>query len=424
MEPLARRVLAAFLGLWASFSLGLFAVACGPAEDSGAAAAQIEAGRLALSASRPDQARQRFAAALASDPLSPEAAFGLGLSELLMVPGSPAGQALAAELGLRPVEPAEDLFGPDGALADLGRTLDPAYSGRRLLARLGVPAGGWSGVGEWLVSLPETTSPASLSARAGELAAELGVVASWFEAAGDPRVEPLEMVIPGGLLHLESDLVVGPAEARLLAGLTRGARGLLRVVAAYRFSARPLAELAGLDGEALARALSALLADTGAPETLEHLRPDLRGALDQLTAALASGVATGARPGQIVAWDLVSSADLFGLAGLLSALAASLDGPAELPDTSPRTRLDASLLLSSPPAIPAEPPLFSVGEAGEPVLRLGLLEELLERAGASSPPLRFEEGAPTLFTSGSPSEGWAGRWLAPLLDRLESDLGL
>ena len=425
MEYLARRVLAVFLGLWASFSLGLLAVACGPVPEDNAAAAHMEDGRLALAGSRPNEARQHFASALTADPVSAEAACGLALSELLVLPGSPAGRALTAELGLRPLDPAVDLFGETGVLADLAHTLDPDVVRRRLLDRLDVPDGGWDGIGGWLAGLPATTSPASLAKRAGALADELEIIASWFEAAADPRLEPLRLVVPGGLFHLDADLILGPAEARALAGAARAVRALLQTMASYRFSDRPLAELAELEGQPLADALSALLADTGPPATLEGVRDDLGAALDQLTAALVTGVTTGTRPGQVVAWGLVTAAHVVGLPRQLAALTAALSGPADLPDTVPSTRLDLSRLFDVPPALPAATPLFVTDETGRTVLGMQVFEELLAQAGASSPPLSLEpEAAPTLFASGRPAEGWLERWLAPLLDRFEADLGL
>ncbi len=427
MDHLARRVLAAFFGLWMTLSVGLLAVACGPlpGHDEQVAADQVEVGTSHLARSRPDLARQAFAAAIVADPLSPEAAFGLGLSELAMLPGSPASRALLAELGLEAPEPASDLFGPTGLLSDLHRRVVREAVRARLLAMLGAPEDGWDGVRDLLGSLPPTTTPATLAARAGELAAELNVIATRFEVAGDRRVRPLDLVVPGGLFHLDADLAVGPAEARALGGATRAVRTLLLVVSAYRFSDRPLCDLAGYEGEELAAALSGLVADAAPPASLATGRRDLTAALDDLAAALEAGAEVGLRPGQVVAWGLVPPEELAGVRALVDAVRAALEAPTVLPDTEPSTVLDLSGLFARPPKLPVEAAFFEPDDAGEPELSLGFVEALAESAGLASPPLRLEpETQPTLFSGGVPEPGWLSRWLAPTLERLETDLGL
>ena len=423
---------AAFLGLWASFSLGLLAIACHPVNPlAGPVSAYTAAGLDALSASRPDRARGEFVEALALDPVAREAALGLALSELLLLPASPAGVELLTEMGMQAPAMASEVFGPGGLLADLARGVERPVVERRFRRSLGLPEAGLDGVGAWLATLPETTTPRRLVRRGRFLAAELEPIATWLEAAAAPSDEPLAFVLPGGLFHLTADFVVGEPEALALAASLRAARAALLGLSEYDWSDEPLHLLARLEGEDLADALSGALVGASSAGSLLPVRVELERALQRMVAAIALGPRRPApRAGQVVAWNLVPAAAAPQVADLLRAVAGALEGPTPLPDTDPPTALDLTFLGGPPPPPPLPLPaprngrLFQVGADGEPELSLRFVEAFTASAGVALPPLALDPHVvPTLFSSGVPEAGWLDRWLSPLVGRFEADLG-
>jgi hypothetical protein len=429
MESLARRVLAAFVGLWTTFSLALLFIACNPASGLGGSAdAWLETARLDLAEARPGDAHDAYAEALLVDPVHPEAAFGLALTDLLLLPEGDAGAALLAELGLKKLDVEADLLGADGLLAELAAGLEDDLLEARTRSLLGLPAersSGTSGTAEWLRGLPATTTAASLAARAGDLAKALGPVARWLEvAAGDPA---LRFEIPGSLLHLSTDIICGPPEAAALAALIRTTRAALSTVASYRWPTHSLRGLGQATGEELAVELSAVVARTRAPiGDLGTVRADLRHGLDDARHALARGQdVRRAEPGRVFAWDLISPADADRIGEFLGAMARALNGPAKLPDTEPPTEVNLDLLLRQAPAPPRDIPAFEASSEGEPSLRSGFWETLLAEAGAAEPPVLLgSEPSPHVFSGGVPADGLLDRWLDPLMLVLETDLGL
>ncbi len=418
MERPVRVVVGGFFGLWSAFSLGLASIACGGvAPDPNAAAdVHVEAGVRALRDARPDVARDDFEAALLIRPGHTEAAFGLALSEALMLPESPAGQGALDALGLRRVAMVADVFGPSGILADLARGLE--FEALRLQARatLGLDAADTADLNTLLSRMPPSTSASTLAAHLEGLADHLAPIATWFEAAAQPE---FSMIIPGALFHLEGDLAVGPGEAAALAGATRVARAALMAVAAYGWSERPLAELGELSTAERAAALSVFIAEATPPADLIGPAAEGRRGMEALLGALGAHASTPR--GSLVAWDLLPREGADRVVALLEATARATEGAVTLPDTSPATSLDLSVAIHAPPALPDE--ALIVDAEGLIGVRPGVLADL--SAVVAQPPLAVDPTpSPALFVHGRPTEGWLGRWLDPLLSRLEVDLGL
>ena len=420
MERPVRAVVAGFLGLWSMFSLGLVSIACAPAGDEAVVRAEerVAEGRRALRASRPDLARGDFVDALMEAPSHPEAAFGLALSESLMLPASDAVQGALRDLGLRAPVVEEELFGPSGILADLARGIEADVVREKALSSLGIDPEGAPDLRTLMAAARPGADAATLAGRARELAAELAPIAGWFEAAAQPG---FRMVVPGGLFHLDGDLVVGEGEAAALAGVVRIARSALLAVGAYRWDSRPLAELARLSDADLADALSSTLWSALPPATLNVAAGELRRGVTGIGQALSLPPAEAAAPGAVVAWELLPREGVDRVVALLTATSDALDGPTLLPDTAPATTLDLSTAVAAPPALPLGS--FEALPDGGVGLREGFLPELT--AGVATPPLALDpEPTPALFAAGMPAEGWLGRWLDPVVSRFEVDLGL
>ena len=423
MERPVRVVLAGFVGLWSVFSLGLVSIACTPAENLAAVRAEerIEQGIKALRESRPDLARQDFADALVDSPSDPEAAFGLALSEALMLPESPAVRGGLRALGLRSPILREDLYGAHGILADLAQGLEPEAVRRRLFGAFGLDRSEAPDLRAHARLLPASTTPRVLAGHGRALAAELLPIASWFEAAAGAE---FRMVIPGGLLHLDGDLVVGPGEAAALAGAARMLRASILAVTSYGWDDSPLTGLAELDDAELSVALSEIVVAAAPPTELVAVASELRRGLRQLADALAqpsqpAGAAGTA--GAVVAWNLLPVDGAEQVRALLLAARDALAGPTRLPDSDPPTTLDLAQAVTFPPSLPAG--AFVVASEGGVTLREGFLTDLT--TGVANPPLALDpEPRPILFAAGQPQEGWLGRWLEPLFKRLETDLGL
>lgn len=420
MERPVRVVVAGFVGLWSMFSLGLVSIACAPAGDEPAIRAEerIEEGLRALQASRPDLARGDFVDALVESPAHPEAAFGLALSESLMLPASDAVRGALQDLGLRAPVVEEELYGPSGILADLARGHEAEVVRRGALDALGLDPDRPMDLRALMARADPDVDASSLAARARQLAAELAPIAGWFEAAAQPG---FRMVIPGSLFHLDGDLVVGTGEAAALAGVVRVARAGLLAVGAYNWGSRPLADLAALPDPALADALSSTVWTAVPPGRLTGAAIELRRGVDRLDQALSIPLAEAAAPGTLVAWELLPQEGVDRVVALLRSARQALSGSVTLPDTVPATRLDLSEAISAPPALPIR--AFEVRSGGGVGLRTGFLPDLTR--GIADPPLALDpEPTPALFAGGLPESGWLTRWLRPVVTRFEADLGL
>ena len=379
---------------------------------------RIEEGLKALRGSRPDLARGDFAEALVEAPADPTAAFGLALSETLMLPASPAARGTLKALGLRAPVVEEEVFGPNGILADLARGLESDAVRRTAYQALGLDSDETPDLRGLLARMPDSTTPAALATRARELAAELVPIASWFEAAAQPG---FRMVVPGGLFHLDGDLVVGQGEAAALAGIVRTVRAGLLAVGSYRWDDRPLAPLASRSDAEVATALSGIVWTAGSPTTLKSPSAELRRGLLRLNEALSLPPAEAAAPGAVVAWELLPTEGVDRVVALLTATLGALSGPTLLPDSRPATVLDLSAASTLPPALPID--ALVALEDGGVGLRQGFLADLTR--GIAEPPLSMDpEPTPALFVGGMPSDGWLGRWLDPVVTRFEADLGL
>lgn len=420
MERPVRVVVAGFLGLWSMFSLGLVSIACAPAPNGARVRAEdrIEEGHKALRASRPDLARDDFADALIEAPTNPEAAFGLALSETLMLPASPAVRGTLADLRMRTPIVEEEVFGPTGILADLSRGLEADVVRRRALALLGLDRDDTPDLRALLAGADDGISLASLAARARELAAELAPIAGWFDAAAQPE---FQMIVPGGLFHLDGDLIVGPGEAAALAGAVRIVRAGLQAVGAYRWQSAPLAEIARQPDVDLASTLSSVVWTAAPPRSLHAPANELRRGVDRLKEALGSSQQRVATPGAVVAWELLPRDGVDRVLALLEATSGALTGRTDLPDTEPATTLDLSAAAANPPALPIGS--FEALTDGGVGLRHGFLPDLTR--GFADPPIAFDpEPTPVLFAGGLPKADWLSRWLNPVVNRFQVDLGL
>ena len=92
-----------------------------------------------------------------------------------------------------------------------------------------------------------------------------------------------------------------------------------------------------------------------------------------------------------------------------------------MPDTEPATTLDLSAAAANPPALPIGS--FEALTDGGVGLRHGFLPDLTR--GFADPPIAFDpEPTPVLFAGGLPKADWLSRWLNPVVNRFQVDLGL
>ncbi|MBM4321202.1 MAG: hypothetical protein FJ125_14940 [Deltaproteobacteria bacterium] len=466
----ANRVFVLFFGLWMSFTFGLLAISCaGEEEQQQQPSVQLSEGRQALGRGEIGQAAQSYRAALRVQPDNAEATMGYALSRLLLLPDSEAVRALARATGGEEVTLEAALYGPQGALARLASGTPAEEVLRRLAAASPWGEQRLASVAAFLRGLPEGISLADLGWALAGLATELHDIASWLDgAASRPS---LCFTIPGSAFHLEQDLALGPAEARLLAGLLRLGQGLTLAAAGLVGDEAPLA-LAGLAGtDELASTLNERFSRS---YPLAGRLADARFALDvglnEVVLALeqgsrqAAGTAgcPAAREGlevPLVHWALASPAEITSLSRLLQAVRLALYAPAVLPDSEPATRLALERCFEAPywPAAGLDQPFEAGDQEEELILQSSFLEAFLQplafppvrpprqeagaeaEAGAgegegeeavASAAAKTEAAAvaewswPRLFASGVPAPGFLQRWLGPLLDRLEQDLGI
>lgn len=427
----ANRVLALFFGLWVSFSFGLLAISC--AADQETAPLQIAEGDQALGRAEMSQAAASYRAAVRLAPDNARAAFGYGLTRLLLLPDSEAVRAIAQVTGGAQTSLESEIYGPQGALARLAGGQAPEEVLRRLAAASPWGEERLDSAVAFLAGLPEGVSASDLGWALAGLATELNDIASWFEgAAADPA---FLFVLPGSALHLAHDLTLGPADARLVAGLLRLGQGLALAAAGVAEEDEPL-RLSGLSPAALARTLNErFAASRPLPGRLEEARFALDLGLRELQHALEQGHAAGAAAcaggcGQtipLVRWDLVAPAESAGLVLLLQSLRQALHAPAALPHSAPATVLVLERIFIAPywPTAGLNEPL-QADEQGGLVLRPSFLEALLRPL--SSPAIQRDETQrwtlPHLTISGAPARTLLDRWTAPLRQTVAQDLGL